>query len=133
MDSKDKAMEKRESGGEVERTRSARHYAPRVDIYETEEQLNLLADMPGVARDEVSVSLENGVLTIEGQGRQRVIDKGFRLISREFEPCGYYRMFTLSDEIDHEKIEAVMDKGVLRLVLPKSRAAVPRKINVKGG
>ena len=121
MDAKDKVIEKRDAGGGIERTRSLRHYAPPVDIYEAGDALTLLADMPGVGREQASVSLENGVLTLEGHGKPRVIDEDFRPISREFEPCGYHRMFTLSDEIDNDKIEAVLFSDIIEKFIPPKK------------
>jgi len=131
MSEKNTAMEQRASGGEIERTRTGPCLTPDVDIYESDDSLVMLVDMPGVGRDSVSVDLEKGVLSVEGRFQNRDYDEGYKPIFREFEPCSYQRRFTLSDEIDVEGIEAVVTAGVLRLTLPKSKAALPRKIEIK--
>lgn len=133
MDAQDRsAIQKKDAGGGAEFTRSENHYSPAVDILETEDELVLLAEMPGVAREGVSVDLENGILTVAGRMRPRALDKEFRALAREFEPGHFSRSFALADEIDAQKIEATMSRGVLRLRLPKSPAARARRIVVQG-
>ena len=132
MSEKSEAIQKRDSSPEAEHTRSERHYSPPVDIYETDESLVLLLEMPGVAKEDVDISLEKGVLSVFGRARRREIEGGFRAAAREFERGHYQRSFALGDEIDSEKIEATMSRGVLRLALPKSQGARLRRIEVKG-
>ena len=114
----------------VERSRSGRRFVPEVDIYETGDEIVLLADMPGVAEKEVDVTLENNVLTIEGIG-QVPTPEGQRLVRAEFGLGTYGRSFTVTDEIDRSRIEARIRNGVLKLVLPKTAPAKARKIQVK--
>jgi HSP20 family protein len=117
---------------ETERTREARVYLPRTDIYETDDDILLLADVPGADQDSIDITLEKNILTIAAyvDPPQR---EGYSLIFCEYGVGNYERSFTLSDEIDREKIEAKVKDGVLRLVLPKAGPARTRKIAVKTG
>jgi HSP20 family molecular chaperone IbpA len=126
-------IEKSAGGTAAEHTRSERHYTPAVDIYETDGSLVLVADMPGVSRQDVEVDLEKGVLSIFGKTRPKSLDQGYTPIAAEFEPGHWHRRFQLGDRIDAERIEASMDAGVLRLVLPKVSEARSRKIEIKAG
>ena len=114
----------------AERTRDSKCFVPRVDIYETDEALIAVADMPGVDKDSVEISLEKNVLTINGYVEPAQPDN-FNLAYAEYEMGDYQRSFTLSNQIDFEKIEAVVKDGVLRLTLPKVGPAKTRKITVK--
>ena len=116
----------------AERTRDSKCFAPRVDIYETNEALVAVADMPGIDKDSVEITLEKNVLTINGYVEQAQPDN-FNLAYAEYETGDYQRSFTLSNEIDLEKIEAVVKDGVLRLHLPKIGPAKTRKIAIKDG
>lgn len=112
-----------------EETRSAMQtLVPAVDIYETDENLTLIADLPGVNREDLNLSLDQGVLTIKGEVRQEA--KG-HLLLREFSSANYYRQFKLSDRIATEKTTAELNSGVLKLIIPKSEAAKPRKIEIR--
>lgn len=114
----------------IERTRTRRVYAPRADIFETEKELVLVADMPGVAPDRLDVTLERRELTIRG----RTLDEepeGYSPVYREYESGDYERTFMLSDEIDADKIEARLKDGVLRLTLPKAGPAQAKRIQVR--
>jgi len=133
MAEKEANLEKRDDRGGVEYTRSERHYTPAVDIYETDAELVMLVDMPGVTREGVDVDLEKGILSIFGQSEPEEPEPGFRPVSREFQRGHYHRHFHLSDEIDAESIAASMSRGVLRLVLPKVSAACSRKVEIKAG
>jgi HSP20 family protein len=112
-----------------ESTRNVPVFVPAVDIYESENALTLLADMPGVPIDNIDIDLDSDQLTIHGrvdQGEQ----KG-KVIFKEYTYGDYYRQFTLSSDIDRGRIQASMKDGVLKLVLPKAEAAKPRKITVQ--
>lgn len=105
---------------------------PPVDICESENELVLLADMPGVPMENVEIDLDGDQLTIKGRVRSEYENGGHgRVIWREWQEGDYYRQFTLSSLIDREKIEAKMKDGVLKLVLPKADSAKPRKIEIK--
>lgn len=116
----------------AERTKDSRTYIPRVDIYETGEGLYLLADMPGSDESRVNITLEKDLLTIEAG-----IDEGIcgekKAVYAEYGTGDYYRQFTLSDEIDREKIEASMKDGVLKIVLPKAEPVRSKKITIQAG
>lgn len=116
----------------VERTRSRKVFIPRVDIYETDKTIELLADMPGIDDKNVDVTLEKNVLTIYGRV-EAVQPEGFNLTYAEYDTGDFERSFTLSDEIDREKIGAKVKNGVLSLSLPKAEKAMTRKIEVKVG
>ena len=103
---------------------------PRVDILETEQELLLLADLPGVKPADVDVRFENGELTIHG--RRNATNVGKRRALGEYEPAHYHRAFRLSEDVAADKIEAELKNGVLTVRLPKAEAAKPRRINVKG-
>lgn len=113
----------------AERTRSKRLYTPAVDIIEGKESLLLIADMPGVDENSVDITLEKNILTLYGRVDQDV-PGGHRLITSEYGIGDYERSFTLSDEIDRDRIEATVKNGVLRLTLPKAETAKTRKIPV---
>src|SRR3954447_3852952 len=109
----------------TERTRERPVYVPRVDIVETEDALEILADMPGVARDGVEVTLEQRVLSLRGRAEVSVAE-GLAPLYLEYEPGEYERSFTLSDAVDPGGIEARVRAGVLHLRLPKAGPAKAR-------
>jgi HSP20 family molecular chaperone IbpA len=115
---------------EMERTRSRRVFVPRADIYETEDELVLLVDIPGASEKTVNMTLEKNVLTIDAY-IEPVRSHGYGLAYAEYEEGDYRRVFHLSDEIDRDGIEATVSEGVLRLQLPKSERALTRKIAIK--
>lgn len=97
-------------------TKTEYRLVPPVDIFETDEALTLVADLPGVASDGLQLGVEHDILTLEGQAREG--------------DAGYYRRFQLPDNLDLEKVSAQMRHGVLTVTLPKAAAARPRKIEV---
>ncbi|QCQ21862.1 Hsp20/alpha crystallin family protein [Desulfoglaeba alkanexedens] len=121
--------DKQELQTQAESTRSVPVYVPAVDIYETEENLVVLADMPGVAPENVDIDLTDDLLTIRGTVTPE--GQAERMLLSEYGVGDYYRQFTIGRIIDQSKIEAVMKDGVLKLTLPKVDAAKPRKITVK--
>jgi HSP20 family protein len=118
---------KQEARDEV--TRAGRTYVPQVDIYETKEGLWLWADMPGVDEQSINVHLDNGVLTIEGQVDLKEYEDTTPLYT-EYNVGNYVRRFTLSNDVDSDRIVARMQHGVLALEIPKSERAKPRRITV---
>ncbi len=127
--SNEKALTKSEEN--ILATREEERYLlPAVDIFETEEGLTLLADMPGVEKDGIDIRVEDGILTISG----RCTHEGRPSYNyREFELNSYWRQFSLSNDVDREKISAQLKHGVLTLTLPKAEKAKPKKIEVKLG
>jgi HSP20 family protein len=100
--------------------------SPAVDIFEDEEALTLLADLPGVPRGRLNLGIDQGVLTLEALAPSE--ENGS--IFREFGTTGYYRRFQLPESLEFEKISAELKNGVLTLRLPKAAAARPRKIEI---
>jgi HSP20 family protein len=115
-----------------ESTRPGRAFVPDVDIYETPEALHLWADMPGVDEKSLHLELADGVLTIEGQVGVREYEN-LAPVYTEYNVGNYLRRFTLSSDIDSDRIGAQVTNGVLHLELPKSERAKPRRINVNAG
>ncbi len=117
---------------QVERTRSTTVYTPDVDILEREDSIVVLADMPGADEKSVDITLEKDVLSIYARVEPEVPEQ-HQLLHAEYGMGDYQRSFTISDEIDRDRIEARVKNGVLRLVLPKAQAAKTRKIAIQAG
>lgn len=115
-----------------EATREDPAYAPLTDIYETNDALVVLAEMPGVDPDNVDISVENRTLTISGHSTKSD-PQGYTPVHAEYRDIDFRRSFTLSEAVDSDKIDAAMDNGVLRLTIPKSGPAPAKKISVKRG
>ncbi len=126
-----KEMSKKEAGTPdgIERTRPQKVYTPDVDILERKDDIVVTADLPGVDEKTLDITLEKNVLTIYGRVEPFVPEK-HRVAYSEYGVGDYQRAFTLSDEVDKDRIQATMKNGVLRLVLPKAEAAKTRKILV---
>ena len=122
-------QQKRQVEDKEEATIPARVFLPNTDIYETEDALNVIMEMPGVEKSNVEVGIEDGVLKVYGQ-----IDfskyEGLQPVYTEYNIGHYARSFRLSSKIDQSKIGAQMNDGVLSLVLPKVEEAKPRVISV---
>nr|WP_320190087.1 Hsp20/alpha crystallin family protein [uncultured Desulfobacter sp.] len=112
----------------VEKTRQLYEVTPAVDIYENEDEILLHADMPGVVKDNISVDIDNGTLSISGV---RKLEIEGAATYEEFSDVEYIRSFSVPQTIDVEKVEAELKNGVLKLHLPKSEAAKPRQIEIK--
>lgn len=118
----------------VERTRAARVYKPAVDIYSTDGQIVIVADVPGVGPGDIDIALEKNILTIRGfVSEGPVAPEGYEVVHAEYGVGDFERSFTLPDEIDRDNIEAHLDNGVLRLELPLAPEAQTRRIEVKTG
>jgi HSP20 family protein len=124
--------EKQVAETEAERTRDQPAFVPRVDIYETDDAITVVADMPGVSEDSVDIVLEKGVLTINGYVDPEV-PEGYSLAHAEYRIGDFVRSFSLSNEIDQSAIEATLKDGVLRLKMNKVTEAQTKKIAVKAG
>lgn len=128
-----KAMEPQKEEIEItegtERTREGLCFIPRSDIYELEDRLMIVADVPGAHEDSIDIVLEKDVLTINAYV-DPLQPEGHTLAYAEYEVGDYTRSFKISSEIDREKISASIRNGVLRLQLPKAAAAKTRKISV---
>jgi HSP20 family protein len=123
-------QKKREHEDKEETTIPARMFLPMTDIYETQDALTVVVEMPGVEKDNVNVRVEDDVLNVEGRldlGKYR----GLTPLYTEYNVGHYTRSFRLSSKIDQNKIGAEMKDGVLSLTLPKIEEAKPRTIRVK--
>lgn len=107
-------------------------YTPKVDIWETEDDIYVQAEMPGVSQKTVDVKLEDHILSILGRVEMPDVN-GFEKVYSEYEAGTFERSFRLTNEIDPDKIEARVAHGVLSLRLPKSEAAKPRRIKIMAG
>ncbi len=117
----------------VERTRDRQVLSPPVDIYESNDEIVLTADMPGIDQQSVDITLEQDVLTIEGRMFGDEAPEGYSLGLHEFQAGDYRRVFTLATDVDRDRIAAQVKNGVLRLVLPKAEPAKAKKITVNAG
>jgi HSP20 family molecular chaperone IbpA len=116
----------------AEQTKTGIVFTPAVDIFETDKEITLLADIPGVEAKNLNIDLRDDTLSFTGVIEPfEGADEEDILI--EYEVGTYYRQFTLSEVIDQSKIDAQLNDGVLRLHLPKVEKAAPRKITVKAG
>jgi HSP20 family protein len=112
-----------------EETRSQERYiTPPVDIYETADGLVVKADLPGVAKEDLDVGVENSLLTIRGKAAHAAPGDP---VYREYGLVNFFRQFELNERVDQSKISAELKHGVLTLTLPKAEEAKPRKIEVK--
>jgi HSP20 family protein len=121
--------EKKELVAKDEKTVPGRYYVPYADIYETEDALAVVLEMPGVEKKDLNLALENDVLKVDGR-----IDfakyESMEPVYTEYNVGHYARSFTLSNKIDQDKISANLEEGVLTLTLPKAKHAQPRKIAI---
>jgi HSP20 family molecular chaperone IbpA len=113
-----------------ERTNTRRVYSPRADVYETPEEIVVVADLPGVTEESLDITLEQRELTVRGTAAPTA-PEGYRLIYSEYGEGNYERRFILADSIDRTGIAATLKNGVLQLRLPKVKEALARKIPVK--
>jgi HSP20 family molecular chaperone IbpA len=103
---------------------------PPVDIYETPEGLVLLADLPGVSKENLDVRVDNNVLTLQGKAQHAFSGEA---LYREFELVNFFREFELSEQVDQARISAQLKHGVLTLYLPRVEKAKPRQVEVQVG
>ncbi|MGD0108236.1 MAG: Hsp20/alpha crystallin family protein [Rhodopila sp.] len=122
--------EKQELAKKEEKTIPGRYFVPAADIFETEDALTVIMEIPGVEKKDVSIALEEDSLRVEGQ-----IDfskyQGMEPVYTEYNVGHYARGFSLSGKIDREGISAQLDDGVLTLTLPKAKESMPRRIAIK--
>ena len=104
-------------------------FTPPIDIFETPDGLILLADLPGVTLDSLELQVQDNKLTLYGRVQPELLSEA-RLIHQEYAVGHFLRSFILSDEVDHERITAKLNQGVLEVVLPQLRKSEPRRIPV---
>lgn len=109
---------------------ASRYLVPPVDIFETEDGLSVVADLPGVDQEGVSIRVDNSILTIEGRARHAAPGEELRA---EYRLLDFFRQFVLGEEVDQDHITAVIRQGVLTVTLPKTPAAQPKQIQVAVG
>lgn len=125
MDGKDLTQKEQST---VESTRNLRQVTPLVDIYENDDEILLHAEMPGVKKDDISINIDNGSLTLSGV---RSLDTDGAAEWEEFGSLEYQRAFSVPQTIDINKVKAELKDGILALHLPKSEAAKPRQIKIQ--
>jgi HSP20 family protein len=123
-------QKKRELESKEETTIPVRQFLPATDIYETENELMVILEMPGVEKSNVSINVEDSVLSVEGR-LDLTKYQGLHPLYTEYNIGNYSRSFRLSSKIDQHKIAAEMKDGVLSLKMPKVGEAKPRTIQVK--
>lgn len=104
-------------------------FMPPIDIYDSDEGLVLLADLPGVTIESLEIQVQDNRLTLFGRVTPTIPAEA-RLLHQEFEWGDFLRSFILSDEVDHDRITAKLNNGVLEVVLPRAPKTTPRKIQV---
>ena len=121
--------EKNELVTKDEKTVPGRYYVPSADIFETDEALSVVMEMPGIEKKDIDIVLENHTLRVDGR-----IDftkyEGMEPVYTEYNVGHYARSFTLSEKIDQDTISAELNDGVLTLTLQKSKEAQPRRISI---
>ncbi len=113
----------------VERTRGGVTYSPRFDIWETDDELVLYGDLPGVLSEDLDIQFENRELTIHGKVKPR--HENIDFLYGEYGIGDFYRSFTVGEAVDAAKISAELNNGVVIIHLPKSEEVKPRRIEVK--
>ena len=113
-------------------TQPRRYVRPRADITENAQGFLVQVEMPGVNRQGLDITFENGELTLTGHRAQATVPTGGELLYRESRPSDFRRTFELDQSIDAAAITATLEQGLLTLALPKAEAAKPRKIAVNG-
>jgi HSP20 family protein len=124
-------QEKKELVSKDGKTVPTRHYVPSTDIFETEDALTVVMELPGVEKQAIDVNVENAVLRIDAR-----IDftkyEGLEPLYTEYNVGHFARSFSLSNQIDQQQISAQLDDGVLKLTLRKAKEAQPRRIAIGG-
>jgi len=114
---------------DVPATQQSELYAtPAVDIFETDDGLTVIADVPGVTKEGLDIGVDDRILTIRGS---LSVPQREHIAAQEFGMMNYFRQFRLSAEVDQSKIKASLDQGVLTILLPKAEHARPKRIVVK--
>jgi len=106
-------------------------WTPTVDITENDDAFTVKAELPGVEKDDVSITVENGVLTIKGEKKSRTEEKNEKMHRVECSYGSFVRNFTLPTSVKADKVDAEYKDGILNMTLPKAEEAQPRQIEVK--
>ncbi len=119
--------------GEKDEAMTVAEWAPLVDVTEDDKEYLIKAELPEVKKDDVKVSVQDGVLTISGERKSEKEEKGKKYHRTEWAYGSFSRSFTLPDDADADKVAGDFKDGVLKVHVPKSEKAKPKKIEVKGG
>ena len=122
-------QDKKELVSKEETTVPVRYFLPTTDIFETEDALTVVMEVPGVGRDAIDITTENDVLKIEAKIDPAKYD-GMEPLYTEYNVGHFARSFTLSNKIDRQQISAKLEDGILTLTLKKAQEAIPRKIAI---
>ena len=122
-------QEKKELVSKGENTAPVRYFVPATDIFETEDALTVVMEVPGVGREAIDISLENNVLKIEAKIDPAKYD-GMEPLYTEYNVGHFSRSFTLSNKIDQQQISAKLEDGILTLILKKVKEVTPRRISI---
>ena len=116
-----------------DRSSGLRRWVPAMDLVETDDHFVLRADLPGLTEDDVSIELEDNVLTISGERKSEHEDRkeGYYRVERAY--GAFHRQLTLPEGIDPDAVQASFDKGVLEVRIPKPEERKPRKVQIKAG
>lgn len=104
------------------------YLTPPVDITETDDELTIVLDLPGVEKEDIVMRIENGILSVQAHTPSKLPGE---IIHREYRSASFYRQFRISDEVDSNAIQAVVKHGVLTVSLPKLERAKPQRIEIK--
>lgn len=104
--------------------------APPIDIFESDQGLVLRADLPGVTAEGLELQVQDNKLTLFGRVTHD-IPQATALLHQEYDVCDFLRSFILSDEVDHDRIEAKLNNGVLEVLLPRAQRPEPRRIPIQ--
>ncbi len=109
---------------------SNRTWMPPVDIQETDDAYRLTAELPGLTKDDINITLENNVLRLAGERKfeKDVTQEGYHRVERTYGT--FARAFTLPSQVSHDKVEAAFENGLLTITVPKAEQAKPRKIAI---
>ena len=121
-------LSRRDNGKE---TLTAADWVPTVDIEEGEQDYHITAELPGLSKEDVKITLQEGVLTLQGERKQEKEEKGKRFHRVERSYGAFVRSFALPDAVDETKVSAEFKDGELHIRLPKSEKAKPKAIEVK--
>ena len=122
-------QEKKELVSKEEKTVPSRYFVPTTDIFETEDALTVVMEIPGVAKPDVDVNIENDILRVEARIDHSKYE-GLEPLYTEYNIGHFMRSFTLSSKIDQQQISAQLADGVLTLTLKKAKEALPRRIAI---
>ena len=121
----------RSFGPVLRTTGSLSRWAPALDVYQDKDQFTVVAELPGLKKEEIELSLHDGVITISGERKQEKTDAQAHRTERFY--GRFHRSVTLPANVDGNKVKATYQEGVLKVVLPKAEEAKPKQIEVKVG